>query len=215
MTQTLVCGEWPLELQPGTGGHYQYLSTASSKNASCFAHLVKDLPQGLSVVEYFGGVGQFSTVIQQLLSPSRHHAFDLDLDCVRQLQTIPGILAAQGDAKETMGTIPSDLVVLDFAYATIKHHDDWPWGKTLIEHPRYVVWSDTAARRIGLHRALYSKIFGTPILGNEDYYRAYSWYLWTRYGYRVTRVAHHVYSYLLAEPVGEWMEHIDITRVTR
>lgn len=213
MTATLVCGKYPLELLPGSGGHYAYLNTVSQKNAACFEHLIAGLPRVSIVVEYFGGVGQFSTILQQVCRPGSHYAFDLDPDCVRQLESIPGVRASQGDAKQTMGTIAADLVVLDFAYATIKHHDEWPWDRVFAKRPERVIWSDTAARRIGLHRDLYSKIFGTPIVSNEDYFRAYSKFVWARYGYSVTRVAHHQYSYLLAEPTP-YSDRIEITKVS-
>lgn len=210
----LVCGQWPLPLRPGTGGFYEYLQTASSKNASCFLELVKDLPSGLSVSEHFGGCGLFSTIIQQVLHPRTHTIYDLDSDCVAQLESVFGSVAsvAQGDAKETMGA-RAQLVVLDFAYATIRNHDEWPWARVTAAEPGYIIWSDTACRRIGLHRAAYSKIFGTPIHTHEDYVNAYSQWMWKRYGYSIVKEAHHVYSYMRAErtpPV-----EIKFTKVTR
>lgn len=213
MTATLVCGQYPLELLPGFGGHYAYLNTASSKNAACFLHLVKFLPRVSTVVEYFGGVGQFSTILQQICRPGSHYAFDIDVDCVRQLQSLKGLRAEQGDAKQTMGTIAADLVVLDFAYATIKHFEEWPWERVFAQRPQYVIWSDTAARRIGLHRALYSKLFGTSIVSNQDYYAAFSDFIYDRFGYSVRRVAHHLYSYLLAEP-GKNYGTFEVTKVS-
>jgi hypothetical protein len=163
-------------------------------------------------VEYFGGVGLFSTVVREVLHPREHRAFDLDADCVAQLRTIPGVEAAQGDAHETMGTVDAELVVLDFAYATIKHHMDWPWERVVERAPRFIVFSDTALRRLGLHRALYSKLLGSPVVSHEDYCRAYSRFLWARYGYSVTRVAYHQYSYLLLEP-REHSDAIEFTKV--
>ncbi len=196
-----ICDQWPLKLRAGFGGHFAYLDTASKRNAACFLSLLGGIPQGTSVVEYFGGVGIFSTIIQNVIRPTYHRAFDIDDDCVAQLQTLDRVGASYGDAKQTMGTIDAQMVVLDFAVATAKHHDEWPWGRVCSAKPNYIVWSDTALRRLGLHRELYSRIFGTPIVSHEDYVRAYSRLLWDRYGYSVTREAHHVYSYMRAEPV--------------
>lgn len=203
-TTIQVLDRWPLVLRPGTGGHYQYLDTASKRNAACFLNLVEDLPSGLTVVEHFGGVGMFSTIIEQVLRPRWHIIGDIDDDCAKQLaatfEAEPHVSVTCVDAKETMGLVPAQLVVLDFAYATIKHHGDWPWAHVVEAKPRYIVFADTALRRLGLHRELYSRLFGCPIVTHEDYVNAYSRYLWAHYGYSVTREAHHVYSYMRLEP---------------
>lgn len=200
-----VLDRWPLVLRPGTGGHYQYLDTASKRNSACFLNLIEDLPQGISVVEHFGGVGMFSTIIQQVLHPQQHIIEDLDEDCVAQLSSLfvgdDQVSVARADAKISMGSRPVDLVVLDFAYATIKHHGEWPWARVTATQPRYIVFADTALRRLGLHRKLYSQLFGCPIVTHEDYVEAYSRYLWGHYGYSVVREAHHVYSYMRLESV--------------
>ena len=215
MTSIQVCNRWELPLLAGEGGHYRYLDTASHRNAACFLELCNHLevPAVRSVVEYFGGVGIFSTIVQQLFHPSQHWAFDIDPDCVAQLQTIPGMVAASGDAHETMGSIQADLVVADFAVCTLRTIDEWPWSRVVALHPRYIVVSDTALRRLGLHRALYSRIAGSTVFSPEDYYRAYSKHMWGRYGYSVTRVVHHVYSYLLLEP--RLTTGADITKVSK
>jgi hypothetical protein len=210
-TQTLVCGRWPLTLSEGKGGHFSYLHTASSKNAACFLHLVAGLPTGMSIVEYFGGVGQFATIIQNVLRPSGHWIFDLDDDCVAQLKTLDGPIVTQGDAHVTMGVVPADLVVLDFPVYTVRVHDSWPMDRVFSDWPRYVIHSDTALRRIGLHRKLYSDTFKTPIWNQQDYMGAYSQFMWDRHGYSVTRVAYHLYSYVLLEqrpPAGIEYTHI-------
>ena len=204
-TTLQVLDRWPLVLRPGAGGHYQYLDTASKHNTACFLELVKDLPQGLTVVEHFGGVGMFSTIIEQVLHPRWHIIGDIDADCAAQLTELfagdDHVSVVQVDAKETMGLVPAQLAVLDFAYATIKHHGEWPWARVVEAKPRYIVFADTALRRLGLHRALYSRLFGSPIVTHEDYVHAYSRYLWAHYGYSVVREAHHVYSYMRVEPV--------------
>lgn len=200
MTSTVrICDRWDLPLLEGKGGHYRYLDTASQRNAACFLELVERL-QVSSAVEYFGGVGIFSTVIQQVLRPFQHWVFDLDPDCVAQLRTIPRIQAAPGDAHETMGSISAELVVCDFPVCTLRTVDEWPLSRVIATRPRYIVVSDTALRRLGLHRALYSRLAGEPVVSFEDYVRVYSKHMWSRYGYSVTRVAHHVYGYFLLEP---------------
>jgi len=201
-TMVRICDRWEMPLIEGKGGHYRYLDTASQRNAACFLELCNhmEVPAIHSVVEYFGGVGIFSTIIQQLFQPFEHHAFDLDPDCVAQLKTLPGIQAAVGDAHETMGSIPADLIVCDLPVSTLRSIDEWPWVHVAIHKPRYIVVSDTALRRLGLHRALYSKFAGSTVHSFEDYVKVYSEYMWKHYGYSITHVAHHVYSYFLLEP---------------
>jgi hypothetical protein len=211
--ETLVCNRWKLPLLPGLGGHYAYLETASKKNEECFMHLTRDFPTNgeLSVVEYFGGVGIFSTIIQQRFQPWEHYIYDIDPDCVRQLESafagVEGVHVAQGDAKQTMGERQCDMVVLDFAIHNFRTHEEWPFERVTDAKPQYLVWSDTALRRLGLHRALYTKAMdqwlegGKTIHSFEDYVMAYSRFIWRKYHYCITRVSHHVYSYFLAESV--------------
>lgn len=212
MTSIQVCERWPLPLLPGSGGHYRYLDTASKRNAQCFLELVDGLQIG-SAVEYFGGVGIFSTIIQRLLEPQWHWVFELDSDCIAQLSTIPNLQVTQGDAHETMGTIQADLVVCDFPMATLRTIEEWPWHYVVARHPRYIVVSDTALRRLGLHRASYSKLAGETVVSFEDYVRVYGDFMWKNYGYSVTHVRHHVYSYFLLQP-GK-LDVAEIVKVTR
>jgi len=195
-----ICGKWEMALLDGKGGHYRYLDTASHRNAACFLHLIEGMSIQ-SVVEHFGGVGIFSTVVQKVLHPHQHWAFDVDPDCVRQLQSIEGLVATDGDAKETMGTIEAELVICDLPVSTMRTVDEWPWRRVAALRPRYIVVSDTAFRRLGLHRALYGRLASQNIHTFPDYVNAWSRLFYEKYGYSVTRVAHHVYAYFLLEPV--------------
>lgn len=212
MSTVQICDRWELPLLDGSGGHYQYLDSISKRNAACFLELVDGLHIE-SAVEYFGGVGIFSTIIQQVLHPYRHSVFDLDADCVAQLRTIQGLQVAQGDAHETMGTATGDLVVCDFPVCTLRTLPEWPLERIVALHPRYIVVSDTALRRLGLHRELYSKLSGEPVFDLDDYVKVYSESIWKRCGYSVTRVAHHLYSYFLLEPLQPGTP--TITKVSR
>ncbi|MFI5223395.1 MAG: hypothetical protein ACHQX3_03980, partial [Nitrospirales bacterium] len=47
----------------------------------------------------------------------------------------------------------------------------------------------------------YSRLSSEAVVSYEDYCRVYSKHMWDRYGYSVTRVAHHsAYGYFLLEP---------------
>lgn len=220
MNPYLVCGRWPLPLVDGTGGHFAHLTRkASTWNEWCFQHIICDVPTGLNIVEYFGGVGIFATIVQECLRPRQHLIYDLDRDCVRQLvhafRERVGILIARGDAKERMGRVDADMVVLDFPTSNVRAFErDWPIAAVMKRKPRYLIWSDTAMRRIGWHRRLYADFFGQPVASYDDYIRCFNEHLWQRYGYTITRVTRHVYAYYLAQPLPHKVAPI-VTRLGR
>ena len=205
MPEIKVCGRWPLSILPNkTGGHFSwYLTGGSSPNADCILELIEGLPTGMSVAEHFGGIGEASTVFQNILKPSSHWVSDIDPDCVEQLRAaLPShIVVNQGDAKEMMKRVTANYVALDFAYYTIREHDKWPWAEMFAMRPKYVQFADSAKRRIGLHRGINSRVFGEPIIDYEDYTRAYSDYMARHYGYRIVKTVSQTYSYHLLEPV--------------
>lgn len=205
MTEILVGDQWPLQLLDGHGGHFAYMDTQPSRwNPICFMHTVRDLPHGLSVVEYFGGVGIFATIVQNMLHPRSHYISDLDADCVRQLEHAFAGQAtiAQADARRAMGCHDAELVILDFPTCNARFLErEWPTARVFARHPRYLVWSDTALRRLGWFRHLYTNFFGQPVVTYDDYIRAYNAYLWRCYGYTITRVTRNYYAYILAQPL--------------
>lgn len=197
-----VCGKWPLAIAPGETGFFAHLANAQ-KNAACFEAVIQGLPTGLLVSEHFGGVGVGSVVIQNVLKPSSHYIWDIDEDCLRQLQATfqtPGIHVAYGDAKETMGAIDAGIVVLDLPYHTVRHHDEWEpnWTNVFKRRPLAVVWPDAACRRLHLHRHLYSGML-KYVNDNRAYIWSYSRWLYERYGYSIRRAAWHAYTYLLVQ----------------
>jgi hypothetical protein len=206
MKEIMVDGHWPLSLIEGQGGHFAYMETEASKwNEACFAHIISGLPEGLTVAEYFGGVGIFATIVQNRLCPSMHYVSDLDRDCVRQLHSAfasDKIQVARADARRAMGTIDADIVILDFPTMNARFlARDWPIARVLRRKPKYVIWSDTALRRIGWFRHLYTSFFGQLVFGYDDYIRCYNKHMWRTYGYTITRVTRHMYAYLLAQPL--------------
>jgi hypothetical protein len=204
MREYLVGGRWPLSLLDGAGGHFAHINRESSTwNEWCFMHIIRDLPTGKRVVEYFGGVGIFATIVQECLKPSAHVIYDLDPDCARQLAwAFAGRAAvAQGDACEFMGQTDADIVVLDFPTSNVRFFErDWPIKRLMKRKPRYLIWSDTALRRIGWHRHLYTEFHGQPVVTYDDYIRCFNVLMWKHYRYTITRVVRHMHAYYLAEP---------------
>ena len=208
----LVAGQWLLPLIDGAGGHFKYLDTASQWNEACFLYLIQGLPRGLSYAEYFGGVGIFSTIIRNSLAPTEHYIFDLDRDCARQLKKAfggcPHVTVARGDARKTLGSVTTDVAVLDFPVCTLRTFDaHWPVAALLQHRPRYLLWSDTALLRIGWFRGLYTQFLTEHgiekhVVSFTDYVHGFNAYLWAAHGYTITKAVHHrAYAYLLAQPL--------------
>jgi hypothetical protein len=201
--QIMVCGRYPLSLLklPGQSKHsyFKYLRNAE-KNSLCTEQLLLKLPKGISVVEHFGGVGMTGVMIQHLLEPSTHQIFDVDTDCVTQLQYVFGRAAQYGDAKELMGTVYADLITCDFPDFTFNKKDEWPLERLFSIRPKYVLIADIARQRIGVHRNLWTRLVGRPIFNYEDYLIAMSEYFHKNYGYSIELAASHVHSFLLITP---------------
>lgn len=204
----LICEKWNIVLDDqGKSGFFQYMEPNEiSRRSAAMEWLLEDLPHAIKVVEYFGGVGVQSVIIQGLLKPKTHHIFELDEDCIRQLKMLydgnPFITVALGDAKETMGTIEADLVMLDYHNMTAKHLEEWETQLTAVfaKKPRWVELTDIAARYLHLHRPLYSSILGAEVTDIQSYIRGISCYLWRKYGYSISKAAYKATScYMLLD----------------
>jgi hypothetical protein len=208
VTTVMVCDQWPLSiLDDVRGGHLDWYRTkGSAQNAQCLFELVQGLPTGMSVAEHFGGIGESSIVFQNVLKPRSHYVSDLDPDCVSQLRSAlpPSVTVRQANAHDSMRMIEAEFVSLDFAYFTVRYHRNWPWVEVFEKKPKYVEFADCAKRRIGLHRDVYSEIFGTKIMDYEDYTEAYSKFFEKNYGYRIVRTVSRTYSYHLLGAEGSF-----------
>jgi hypothetical protein len=161
------------------------------------------LPQGLRVVEPFGGVGVFSTVAQNVLKPSSHFIYDIDPGCVTQLNNaFPGH-AFYRDAKDVIGKTDGDIFILDFPFMTIKSMNAWYDNiKELftLTKPKAVIWMDGASRYLHFHKERYAAIFGRPVQTIQDYTHGMSEFLYSNYGYSITDMAgQHACSYFLIQ----------------
>lgn len=201
-----VCGKYPLELIPMNEGealtqhsYMRYIKNAE-KNSRCFEQLMIGLPEGMSVVEHFGGLGMTGVIIDTLLVPKSHKVYDIDPYCIRQLKSLYGDDAQYGDAKELMGKTPAELITLDFPNLNANHYHEWPMKELFAQEPKYVTVADIAKQRIGLHVDLYTRLFGRKISNNEDYIQALSERWFNDFGYSIRKVAFHIHSFLLVTP---------------
>lgn len=217
---TKVLGEYdfellPLDGRPGELAYWHYLGDADKHNR-CFRRSIDGLPEGMSVVEHFGGVGMFAMIIRNVLKPSSHKIFDMDANCIKNCQHNLGNIVEYGDAKTLMGTIPADVIVLDYPNFTMNKLPEWDEAlkRAFASNPKYLTFTDIANQRIGLHRDLYSKLVGHRIHTTEDYINALSQMFYERYGYSIRRAAHdHKATYILFTP--DVVDYVVPERYTR
>src|ERR1044072_8681495 len=121
ISSALICDKWDLPILPGNPnklasgakGYYEYINERpkeTGKNALCIEWLINKLPRDLmycSVIENFGGVGVFSTIIENMLQPTWHWIFDIDEDCRAQLENAfkdnENVSIFHGDAQYELG----------------------------------------------------------------------------------------------------------------
>lgn len=162
-------------------------------------HYRHDPPQ--RAVEYFGGQGGQSLIIQTLMRPARHTIIDSDPRAVAHLSTTvgkhPGVDVVTTDAYTAhhctgLAAVldTADLVALDAPDITITTAATSPHrdllNRTFTPRPRAVVLTDTAGQRD--YRAYLADLTG---------------YLRSRYGYRLALAAYHHAAAVLALVPGE------------
>ena len=84
-------------------------------------------PDIKTVNEHFAGSGIGTMILQKLLNPDHHNAWDIDPICVENLQfNHPEVNISLGDARETtLETEPADFAVLDFNRFTATRINLW------------------------------------------------------------------------------------------
>ena len=190
----MVCRRWPLRVTAGEGGYYEYMNERAGevgRNAECIRWLLSSKPYDIrTVMEPFGGVGAFATVVQGALAPEQHWLYEIDEDCLRQLQMAFAdrpVNVAYGDANETIGSRPADLYLLDTPFYTVLHHEKWrpAWERMFALKPKLVIWMDGASFGMQWHAGRYGEAMGCEVANSEDYARATSRFIHERYGYAV------------------------------
>lgn len=215
MTTRMICGKWPLELGEHStgpekkpegymGGQFSWVNDKKVRyNADAFLDVLNqaNLPTGMTALEFCGGIGEFTVVIQNVLKPSHHRVFDYDQECADHLKrTFPQCEVAQGDARETMKKYTADFVSFDPPKMRAEDHHLWPMAEMYAFKPRYALLCDTSRPRVALHRATHTKFLDFPVRTYDDYVQGYDKFLRRKYGYKITAVGRRWYCWLLTEP---------------
>jgi hypothetical protein len=212
--QFLICNKWKIDVLDGkNGGHYKWLNKNSKvigHNALCQEWLLSECGHGMRVLEPFGGLGVASIIIRNLLTPSWQKVYEIDKDCLQQLNHCLGQLGievAYGDAKETVVKNKADVYIMDFASYTCYRHGEWEeqWKAIFSSKPKIVVWFDSSARYLHINKDRYSKVLDSVVSSKEDYVKAVSEFTYDRYGYSITKATYEPTAYMayfLALPIS-------------
>ena len=168
----IVCEKWTMTLPERSGDEWfldwvlkspHQRSTAAGWAA--YQALKKVEPTMGGAVEYFGGVGAQSLMIQELWSPSEHTALDYTPEAATHMATLPGVTAYQANSYDPLEHRPADLVALDFGDFTVWKTREGENHRALIDRvfssePKGVVLTDVAPRYLHLHRTRYETLLG-------------------------------------------------------
>lgn len=230
MRKFKVMGEYDFTLLDGEAtqvtesdkSYYQYMNspramTDTANNVQCASWLLRNVPEGCTVEEPFGGVGIFATMIQHQLKPSRHWINDLDEGCIKQLKhqlgDRPGVEITQGDASDLMGRERFDVSVLEIPiFHMRKFVSEGIWKEELRRvfnnEPDLVVITDGAKFRYANHYYHTAKALNMVDLGSDP--ATYLWYfsriLHKEFGYSIYEVSYHgrcFYYSLIKRPPEE------------
>ena len=147
-----------------------------------------------SAIEYFGGVGAQSLIIQDLFAPTQHVVADYAAGSVEHMKAVlpEPIWVVQGDAYADDALAPNaDLIGLDFGDLTAWRTNDGKKHRRLLDkvfacQPKGVVLTDIAGPRLGLQRDRYETLLGEGTCSSyETYLDAFVRRLEGLYNYRL------------------------------
>jgi hypothetical protein len=165
-----------------------------------------------TVIEYFGGLGTMSRIIQDVIHPPVHIVYDVDKFCVDYLRKYlgNGAQVEQGNFFDVVG-IPANVAFLDVETFTLLKMDALFIKALTRAFACYntIVLVDTAVGKYHLNYEAYGNAFRTPVPTLEDYFKRLSDWYDTVFGWSILSVASHVRaSYMLMYPVESLPDNI-------
>lgn len=210
-----ICETWTQYASPPTGEQPWWLDwvVPAPKDAGLHLtagyHAYQDLkawvPEADTAVEYFGGIGGQSHMINWLWSPRSHVVMDYSADAVAHIAVnVPRVVALQADSYDPRNTAVGDIVGLDFGDLTAwktregeKHRD--LLDRVFLGEPKGVVLTDIACRYLHLHRERYETLLGPDTCGSyTQYLEALADRLEELYGYTMVGGYWHRWSTVMA-----------------
>jgi hypothetical protein len=204
-----ICERWTMYVQPPTEKWFLDYVVRSPRDSGvhltagwCAYQLVKELGVEVnSAVEFFGGIGAQSLMIQELFSPRSHVVMDYSHEAVEHIKAqVPGVYAHQADSYDPMWAHRADLDCLDFGDLTVWKTRKGRAHRGLLdrvfeEEPKAVVLTDIACRYLHLHKERYETILGAGSCKTyEKYLYSLALYLFRIYGYEMVGGFYHRWS---------------------
>lgn len=176
-----------------TAGYAAYASLAKADGAGAYA----------KVVEYFGGMGCQSMIIQDRFHPVEHVIYEQHEMAVEHLRFalrgVPGVSVRHGDALQNRE--PADLFAMDFGDLTA-HKANTVYRPTLewvfSQKPRAVVITDIAGPKLPLHRARYGQIIGGTPRSYPEYLQGLTGWFEREFGCGLYACFYHPWSAVMA-----------------
>lgn len=211
-----ICERWTQYVEPPTEKWFLDYVVRSPRDAGI--HLtagwhaykaVADLGVEVrSAMEYFGGMGAQTLMIQELFQPADHMVYDFSDEAVAhiksQLGGVVGVMVRQADSYAPDSFLTSDLVGLDFGDLTVWKTREGEKHRGLLDRvfagqPKAVVLTDVACRYLHLHRERYESFLGEGTCESyETYLESFADHLELLYGYTMVAGFWHRWSTVMA-----------------
>lgn len=193
--------------------HFPAVQVHAAAQLYCYKDL-RDLiktPKISTVVEFFGGSGIGTTIIQRLFEPQLHCVYDIDPACVKHLQAqefSDCVDVWQGDAHEVMleeADYPDyrlHLAACDFFSFSAYRIPEWreQFDAIFAKKPYGVQITDTSIARLPLQRKRYAEALGRDFTTTPEYLMAFSNWIWEHYGYVATSIAYREFACYMFAP---------------
>lgn len=228
-----ICERWTQYAQPPSGDQPWWLDWAVRAPKDAGVHLTAGLNayraayeamefvrRPFIAMEYFGGVGGQTMMIQDLFEPDRHRVVDYSREAVQHIATnVPQVNTLVADSYDPDTYMEADLVGLDFGDLTVWKTREGEKHRTLLDRvfagePGAVVLTDIACPYLHLHRQRYETLLGEGTCATyPDYLRALADRLEGLYGYRMVGGFYHRWSTVMAlAPDGPRAEFVPTPR---
>lgn len=227
-----ICERWTQYATPPSGDQPWWLDWATRAPKDAGIHLtaglnaytaVANLPADRVVetaVEYFGGIGGQTMMIQELFRPRSHRVIDYSREAVQHIATnVPQVSTLVADSYDPRSYMTADLVGLDFGDLTVWKTREGEKQRTLLDRvvagePKAIVLTDIACPYLHLHRQRYETLLGE---GTCETYPGYLSALADRleglYGYTMVAGFYHRWSTVMAlAPQGTRAEFVPTPR---
>lgn len=216
-----ICEQWTQEVSEPTEKWFLDYVLRSPKNAGIHltagwcAYSSLQPASFSSVVEYFGGMGSQTMMIESMFMPDLHRVLDNSAEAVSHIKRQRGHRAyvVQADSYDPRWGAPADLVGLDFGDLTAWRTRTGEKHRALLDRvfagePRGVVITDVACRYLHLQRSRYETLLGQGTCETyEGYLDALSARLSALYGYTMVGGFYHRWSTVMAFAPAGWGVH--------